>query len=451
MASSKSTKNAAQRASKKPSAADVIRIGLSAATTKANLPHKQWAQIVNAAHGKGLTVDSALDPSVPEALKARTKTSLRSQANQQVGQAYAPQEAELNYQTQQANGLQLKRTQDEASFNSWYAQKQAESNQRIQDAQTRYETAVKGASDAQAASAAANKTDLAGQVQQGASGDMTNSVYLKDAQAREQARADAAGRASTAAVATGADAALQQNANTASVQGRHDAALGNIWAAYGSSMQDITSNKMKLASSKAADTIKSYTDLLDQEASKANSQQQYQGLMAQLSDKQSARELQNQQFNAGLQAKDTQSRRTANTTRRGQDVAANTQIRVAGINSDSRALDRQLKREQGKLDRATQLRVAKLNHAKNPDGSPSDSAIKYSQAQVQVIHTVAQIIQKFGSEFTDKNGHKTNTRNALISRGYSGSAIDGGLSLARHGHITDQLAKQLGILPQHRG
>lgn len=450
MAKSKSTKSAAQRAVRQPDPAEVIRIGLNAATAKAAMPHSKWAGIVRAAHGKGLTVESALDPSVPDALKARTKTSLQAQANKTVGQAYAPQEAELNYAQQQANGLQLKRTQDEASFNTWYAQKQAESNQRIQDAQTKYEAAVKATGDAQRTSATNNQTGLATQIQQGASGDMTNSVYLKDAQAREQARIDSAGRADAAAAETGKTAALTQQGNTASISGRHDAAMGNIWAAYGQSLSDITANKQKLASGKAADIIKSYSDLLDQEATKANSQQQYQGLVAQLSDKASARELQNEQFNAGLVAKDKQSIRSATTTRRGQDKSAATSIRVAEIGRDAKALDRTLKAEQGKLDRNLKLRIAKMNN-KGQNGVPSDSEIKYSNSQVQVLHTIASIISKYGSKFRDANGHVTDTRSALISRGYSGSQVNGGLWLAQKGHINDQLARQLGILPQHRG
>lgn len=451
MAASASTKRAAKRKSSKPDPGDVVRIGLQAATAKANLPHSQWASIVNAAHQKGYTVASAIDPQVPDALKARTKSSLRTQADQTVTQAYKPQEAQLDYATQQANGLQAKRISDESSFNSWFAQKQAEQNDRIQKAQADYQTAVNANADAQIKNAGDTSTGLATQVQQGASGDMSNSVYLKDAQDRQQARIDAANAAKTQAVGTGATAQRNEQANIAAISGRHDAALGNIYGDYGKTISDVTDAKMKLSSSKASDSIKAYTDLLDQEASKASSQQQYTGLMAQLAQKSDAQQTQNEQFYAGLQSKDKQSIRNAQTTRQNAQTQADTSVAVAKINASAKALDRDLKASEGQKNRNTQLRIAKMNHQTNPDGTPSDAAMKYSESQVQVLHTIANIIHKYGPKFRDKQGHVTDTRSALISRGYSGSQINGGLWLAQKHHINDSLAKQLGILPQNRG
>lgn len=452
MASKTATKKAAQRSvSRKPSGADVIRIGLQAATAKANLPHSEWAGMVNAAHAKGITVASAIDPNIPDALKARTKTSLRAESQKTVGDLYKPQEAELDYATQQANGLQAKRLTDETAFNSWYAQKVGESNQRASDAQKAYQDAVTGQATKQSTEGPARVTDLQAQIQQGAGGDMSNSVYLKDALAREQTRTDNANVASTGAIQSGITTANNMAGNTASIAGRHDAAVGGIVGDYGKSMQDITGSRLKLASSKAADIIKSYTDALDTEASKANSQQQYTGLMAQLGQKADAASQQNDQYYAGLQLKDKTSKRSAATSKANAQTSADASIKVAGINSGAKQLDRDLKKAEGTRNRNLQLRIAKMNNQTNSDGTPSDSAIKYSQSQVQVIHTVASIIKKYGSKFRDANHNVTDTRTALISRGYSGPQINAGLWLAQKGHINDDLAKQLGILPQQRG
>lgn len=451
MAKSTSTKAAAQRASKKPNSADVIRIGLQAATAKANLPHSQWAQIVNAAHGKGYTVGSAIDPSIPDALKARTKSSLQTQANKTVSDVYKPQEAELDYADQQAQGLRAKRLDDETSFNSWFAQKQSESNARIQAAQQQYQDALTGAATKQQTDADANKASLAQQVQQGAGGDMSNSIYLKDAQAREQARADTAARAGTAAVQSGITTANNMSANTAAVAGRHDAAVGGIEQDYGTTTQATQASRLKLKSARAADSIKAYTDLLDQETQKASSQQQYTGLMAQLGQKQDAAQQQNEQFYAGLQSTASNAKLSSDTAKANAKTQADTSIKVAGINAGAKQLDRDLTKAEAQKNRNLQLRIAKMNHQKNPDGTPSDASQKYSTSQVQTIHTIAQIIKKYGSKFRDANGNVTDTRKALISRGYSGSQINGGLWLAQKGHINDDLAKQLGILPQQRG
>lgn len=451
MAASSSTKAAAKRASTKPNAADVVRIGVQAATAKANLPHKQWAAIVNAAHQKGFTVASAIDPNTPDALKARTKTSLQTQANQTVNQAYAPQSAELDYASQQANGLRAKRLSDEAGFNSWFSQQMSEQNARIQAAQTQYQDAVNKTSDAQIASAQQAAPDAQAQVQQGASGDTSGSVYLKDMQAREQARVDNANATKSQAAQSALGAARTMGGNVASIAGLHTQAVGGIEGDYNKTQDDVTANRLKLESSKASDSIKAYTDLLDGEASKAQSQQQYSGLMAQLNQKTDQQQQQNDQFYAGLQAKTQQSARNAKVTERGQDLSSQTAISVAKINASQKQLDRDLKASEGQKNRNAQLRVAKMNHAKNGDGTPSDAAVKYSESQVQVLHTIASIIHKYGSKFRDKQGNVIDTRSALISRGYSGSQINGGLWLAQKGHINDDLAKQLGILPQNRG
>lgn len=456
MAKSKSTKSAAKRRSGQPSGADVVRIGLQAATTKASLPHKEWAAMVKAAHGKGYTIADAINPDIPDALKARTKTSLRTQANQTVQEAYAPQIAELDRQSTQAAGLRAKRVSDESAFNTWFAQQQSESNARIQDAQQRYEAVAGQAADPNqqgsiAQTSLANTAQLNADVQKGASGDMSNSVYLKDAAAREQARRDAADRTKVAAVQTGGTTANIMNANTAAVSGRHTQALGGIEGDYADTSEAITKARAGVDSNRAQDLIKSYTDLLDQETSKASATQQYSGLMAQLSQKETAAQMQNAQFQQGLSLKDTVSKRQSSTSKANTKLNANTSVKVAHINADQKQLDRDLKKSEGVLDRNAKLRAAKLAH---PGGvnAPSDSAVKYSQDQVGVIHTIADIIHKYGSHWTDKNGHPQSMRVALISRGFSGSQIDGGLSLARYGKIKNpSLYKQLGILPQHRG
>lgn len=451
MAKSSSTKSAAARRSRKPSTPDVVRIGLQAATAKANMSHGSWKQIVNAAHGKGITVASALDPSIPDALKARTKTSLRTQADQTVNSAYKPQEDALNTADQQAFGLRTKRMSDESAFNSWYAQKTDEQNARIRDAQTKYEQAVATNPTTTQAASDQRVADLKSQIQQGAGGDMSNSVYLKNALDREQARMDQAKTANDAAVQSGVGTERNITANLAGVEGRHTAAIGGIEGDYGKTIGENSSARMKLTSDKAADSIKAYTDLLDQESSKASAVQNYSGLMAQLNQKADQADRENSQFYAGLGAKEKQSVRNANTSRTNASTQAAATIKVAQINADSKALDRDLKASEGAKNRNTQLRVAKMNHQKNPDGSPSDAARKYSQSQVQIIHTISQVISKYGSKFRDKNGRVTDTRTALLSRGYSGSQVNAGLWLAQRGHINDDLAKQLGILSEDRG
>jgi hypothetical protein len=456
MAKSKSTKKAAQRAAKAPSGAEVVRIGLQAATAKANMDPKKWGAIVKAAHGRGFTVGSAIDPNIPDALKSRTKSSLKTQANQTIQEAYAPQEKELDYATTQANGLRTKRLSDEAGFNSWYAQQVSQMNERTQAAQQAYEQAAGANADpthqgSVAQTSQANQAQLATDVQKGAGGDMSNSVYLKDAQAREQTRADAATRQATAAKQSGIQTANNMNAASASIAGRHSGAVGEIEGDFGKTNSDLTAARLKMSSSKASDSIKAYTDLLDQETSKASSQQQYSGLVAQLTQKADAQQQQNQQFYAGLQASDKKSQRDA-TVATGNNVRTNsTALTVANINATSKALDRDLKKSQGALDRANALRIAAKSHP-GQNGVPSQAEIANSRQQVQVAHTIADIIHTYGSKFRDKQGHVTDTRKALISRGYSTPQINAGLYLAKYGRIKDpSIYKQLGILPQDRG
>jgi hypothetical protein len=115
------------------------------------------------------------------------------------------------------------------------------------------------------------------------------------------------------------------------------------------------------------------------------------------------------------------------------------------MSATERALDRQARAGQGDLDRATRLQIAAMNNKGGPN-APSPSEIKYSLQQVNIVHSVANMIQY-------AEAHKIkNMRKILLDRGYSGPQIEAGLSLYRYGRIKNpSVVKQLGILPQHRG
>lgn len=94
-------------------------LGPIAAQVKGRVSQQQWRKLVKTAHDKGFTVDSFLDTNTPSPLKARTQSSLTTQANKTIGDLYAPAEKSLTDQEARINALDAKRQQDQHWYDDW--------------------------------------------------------------------------------------------------------------------------------------------------------------------------------------------------------------------------------------------------------------------------------------------------------------------------------------------
>lgn len=439
----------AKRAVRGPSAADVARLGVDTASIKSSMNPKDWASAVRAAHSKGYTISSALSDT-PDPLKQRTKSSLLAQAQKTVQDAYQPQKAELDYAATQAAGLRAKRLSDEDAFNSWYAQQVSQSNARADAAQQKYQDYMTGLAAKREVDAANRQAELTAASQQGASGDVSQSTYLKAAAERAGVQTQAVQNSAAAAVESGRVNAAQRQADTSNIAGRHAGAQGLIEGDYGKVLNEVTAGKLKLASSQAQDQIKSYTDLLNQELTKANAVQQNAGLMATLTEKQQARKSNTAQFYAGLKAKTQTAAAQRAVTKRGQDVAATTQRQGQTLSHDDRVADRLSRETQKTLDRANALKVAAQR-----TGAGSVAAGAASKKGIQAIHSIAGIIktERNGMIMDPKTGHYHSTRSVLRGMGASDDQINVALRVVRGARGAQAIhnPELLGILPSDVG
>src|SRR5689334_9102231 len=100
------------------SVADQIRLGSDVAAVKANTRPNIWKQIVRQAHARGFTVAGVLSGQ-PDALKERTKSSLKTQAMKTVADAYAPSLEDNSRLADRVRALDAKRQSDNAFYNQW--------------------------------------------------------------------------------------------------------------------------------------------------------------------------------------------------------------------------------------------------------------------------------------------------------------------------------------------
>lgn len=107
-----------------PSQISSATMGPISSLVKGQATPKQWRGLVKTAHGRGFTVESFLDATVPDALKQRTQKSIQKQAKQQTSDLYKPVEQQLTQRQQQINQLDTKRKSDLAYYQKWLTDKQ---------------------------------------------------------------------------------------------------------------------------------------------------------------------------------------------------------------------------------------------------------------------------------------------------------------------------------------
>lgn len=103
---------------RKPSAADVLRLGSDVANAKAQTNPKLWKQLVNRAHAGGYTVAAELSGR-PDVLKERTQTGMAKEAQTSVNTAYAPVFADFDKQDSQIKAWDAKRKADNEAYAGW--------------------------------------------------------------------------------------------------------------------------------------------------------------------------------------------------------------------------------------------------------------------------------------------------------------------------------------------
>lgn len=262
--------------------ADQVRLGSDIAALKAKTDKKTWAKIVNDAHKRGFSVRGALS-NVPDPLKERTHSSLKTEAQKSVAASYAPDLADLDTQQGRVASLDAKRQADNQVFQTWLLQQNekfdvaARANQKVyQDYQDAKAPAAQAAGDAAQAGAVADASAS------GSGTDFSQATGLKNLSA------DTAKAVGTAAGQ--ADFARNMGANMEAFRGMaQQGALAQGVTAEAARMNDtaksnaaITDARNKTLAARAADTIKEYSRLLDGEITKATSNRDYTAAAQQL-------------------------------------------------------------------------------------------------------------------------------------------------------------------------
>lgn len=98
--------------------ADVSRLGPDIAAIKARTDPHRWKALVRYAHGRGFAVGGVLE-GIPDTLKPRLQSSLKSEAQRTVADAYRPAEQALDSDVNRISGIADRRRRDEQAFNDW--------------------------------------------------------------------------------------------------------------------------------------------------------------------------------------------------------------------------------------------------------------------------------------------------------------------------------------------
>lgn len=254
-----------------------LTLGPLSQQVKARATKGQWRKIVKDAHAKGFQVESFINQSIPDAMKARTKSSLRAEADTTVKAAYAPAEKEISQNEEKTKALDTKRARDNQYYNDWLTGKSAEINAHTEAANTLLRNQVKGIQDATIQAAKGMRAQIATAVTDtpGVISDPSQSTTLnRDVPAAANAGVEQIGNAATAtnlqissqnAAQAGYDAS-----NFAFIAAMEAKRQGDTW----SRLADLGDEKQKLQLTKAADTAKEVARLLDTERDKANSNEQ---------------------------------------------------------------------------------------------------------------------------------------------------------------------------------
>jgi hypothetical protein len=391
--STKTNKKAAARRARTRATdvADRVRLGEDAYGVKKNISPAAWRLIVTNAHKGGFTVPGYLSDT-PEELKPRLHSALKTQAQDLVKSAFAPQAKELDFQAKMADNLRARREEDARAYNQWASQQQSLSAAAATTAQQNYMDFI----DKQQKTAQANADQLFAQANsiasQGINGNAEGTDQMQNLKQGLQVQAQAAQSQANAVHAAAPVNEERGLAVRASLQGQYNQINNAAEADYSKSLNDVTAGRLKLTSDQAQAVIDNYTKLLDKEVDKANATRDFQGLMAQLNEKTAARQQQHNEFVMGQK-----------TTRRGQDISsatskanakvvAQTQKSIAALSHSDRVADRRQRALDNRLDRATKEALAAQTIAQKDRAN----TLKTSQANQKitgVIDTIADILR----------------------------------------------------------
>lgn len=249
---------------------EALEIGPIAAQVKRSTSKAQWKRLVKRAHDQGFSINSYLDSSTPRAMKERTTTSLRQQAADTMSAAYAPYEQELSNREASIKSIDEKRRIDNERFGQWLTQRHAELQQNAQNASAAVvarQTAIQAEMQANAQQLQAGMNAYAnptGQVsdpsQFGGNADIANAAALN------QQKMGASRELTSQMIGSNEQHANDAAANNLAFMAAQDAKrVSDTWKA----LSDVADEKQKTQLSKAADSAKEISRLLDQELTKS--------------------------------------------------------------------------------------------------------------------------------------------------------------------------------------
>jgi hypothetical protein len=302
---------------------DRVRLGENAANVKANTSPRQWKQIVQGAHAGGYSVTGYLSDA-PAALKERTRSSLRDEAQSRVNEAYNPQQKELDFQTQMTNNIRAKRVADEDAYSQWEAQQTSMNAAAMQQAQQNYQNFVDKSSGATQTAANNLIAQATAQAQQGALGDVVGTASLQAAREHASSMVESAQNQSVAAHAGEPRVAMEAAGFAAASRAGHEMRRAAVEGDWGKATATINADRLKMDSDRAAATIKNYSDLLKQEMDKANANRNFQVTSDQLAASTEKTKLQHSEFLIGQRTSRRNATIAANTSRANATLAANT-------------------------------------------------------------------------------------------------------------------------------
>lgn len=255
-----------------------IRLGSIAASYKRKVSPQQWKALVAEAHKRGFSINSFLDPSLPDPLKQRTKESITKQATDTVTTAYAPALKMLTDREEMIKAIDSKRASDNKYYQDWLATKFAELNTsqgkademlKAQVAKTHAETAA--AYQSLGGNIAATATSVPGTVSDPGQSTAINQGVGNSAQ-RALGSSEVQSNFINEAVAQRAQDRANAQANLYAQQAAADAKrVSETWKAL-KEVGDTRQSILLEQGGKIADEI---SRLLDNEVSKAQSNRDY--------------------------------------------------------------------------------------------------------------------------------------------------------------------------------
>jgi hypothetical protein len=430
-----------------PSPEDVARLGQSLANLKAKTNPKDWARFVKAAHARGVTVAGATS-GAPEPLQERLRSSLKTQAQKTVTASYAPDLAELDKGDVRVRNLDTKRSADNQAYQQWLMQQQATYAGAATAANDKYAGYLDKlkADTADRYATAQTGAQQAAQAAPGTVSDMSQSTALKGLEA-DKARAvgqvDNA-RLQTAALIPGVQQTQEASRQSLLASGAQREA--DRMNATGKALTDLGDNRFKLLAGRAADTVKEYTRLLDQQIDVANSNRDFGAAAEKLGVQRDTlvNTIKQQNRDYGLKkANLTLAQLKAQNTQAYQDA----QIKL-GYD--------QIVAAQGKSEADRQLKLYLNKHPPKTAAKPgtTDTSKRYSTDRYiqvnNVLSTLSDLHKSHPAGKVSPDGRPMGFREYLRSKGASNDAIDVAEDLRTHGGKLSAAgrakARKMGIL-----